>query len=131
MGDLTKNISKHELKCNCGKCDVYIQDHEPVINAVQRCCDYFAKEYGVAKVTLNITSAARCYEYNREIGSNDESQHPRCSAVDIQIYINGAQVPPNLVGNYFDNQYPSGCGIGVYETFTHFDTRSIRARWNG
>lgn len=129
MGDLTKNISRHELKCQCGKCEVTIQDHEPVIQCVQKCCDYFSAQYGVERVTLKITSAARCYEHNRAIGSNDNSQHPRCRAMDIKLYVNGKQIPPSRVFDYFDSQYHDSCGIGLYEKFCHFDTRTQKARW--
>jgi zinc D-Ala-D-Ala carboxypeptidase len=127
MGDLTKNISQHELDCKCGKCDVTIQSHEPVIQCVQKCCDYFEQKYG-SKITLKINSAARCYEHNRAIGSNDSSQHPRCSAMDVQLFCRGEQISPRLVYEYFDSQYDE-CGIGLYSTFTHFDTRAVRARW--
>ena len=135
MGDLTKNISQHELDCRCSNCKVTVQYHEPIINIVQKACDYFAANAQVEKVKLNITSAARCYEYNRMPikdggpGSNDESQHPRCSAMDIQIFIGKMQVAPQEVADYFNAQYPDSCGIGVYATFTHIDTRSIKARW--
>ena len=135
MGDLTKNISQHELTCKCGKCSVTIQAHEPIIWMVQKACDYFAAEYGVEKVKLTITSAARCYEYNRipdkdgGPGSNDESQHPRCSAMDIKIFTDSVQVPTKKVADYFDHNYPTSCGIGVYKTFTHIDSRSEKARW--
>ena len=137
MGDLTLNISQHELDCKCGNCEVTIQQHEPVIACVQKCCDYFAMKYGVEKVTLNVNSAARCYEYNRKPvseggpGSNDHSQHPRCSAMDIEIWIGDKQVPPRKVANYFDRNYPDSCGIGFYNSFTHFDTRAEKARWDG
>ena len=129
MGDLTKNISKHELKCHCGNCEVYIQSHEPIIPIVQDCCDYFAKMTGVDKVSLKITSAARCQPHNRSVGSNDESQHIRCSAMDIQIFSQGMQVSPDKVYHYFDARFPDACGVGKYETFTHFDTRTEYARW--
>ena len=131
MGDLTINISRHELKCKCGKCRVRIQDHEPIIQIVQGVCDHFAKEYGVQKVSLYITSAARCYEYNRsdDVGSNDESQHPRCGAMDIQIFVNGAQIPPALIYKYLCATYPHKYGIGLYKSFTHADDRPIKARW--
>ena len=129
MGDITTNISKSELFCHCGKCKVRIQDHEPIIQMVQGACDHFADVYGVDKVTLNITSGARCYEYNREVGSNDNSQHPRCNAMDIKIFVNGAQIPPNLVYEYLDDIYPCGMGVGLYNTFTHIDSRETKARW--
>lgn len=135
MGDLTKNISQHELKCNCGECDVMIQSHEPVIGLWQSACDYFAQKYGVDKVTLVITSAARCYEYNRipededGPGSNDESQHPRCSAIDGSIFVLDEQISPQEVYDYFDSLVPNSCGIGLYNSFTHADTRSVKKRW--
>ncbi len=135
MGDLTLNISKHELQCQCGKCNVRIQDHEPVINIVQNCCDHFAELYDVEKVRLDITSAARCYEYNRipdddgGPGSNDDSQHPRCNAMDIKIFVKEKQVPPSQVYMYFIGKFKDKYGIGKYNTFTHIDTRAKKSRW--
>ena len=127
MGDLTKNISRHELRCRCGNCSVTIQDHEPIIQIVQGVCDRIADYYDVDKVRLNITSAARCREYNLRIGSNDESQHIRCNAMDIQIFVDGYHVPPDLVATYL----PSGFvgGVGIYNAFIHIDTRNKIARW--
>lgn len=135
MGNLTLNISDYELKCHCGKCDVYIQGHEPVIQVVQDCCDHFARIHGVYKVRLAITSAARCYTYNRlpvdngGPGSNDNSQHPRCCAMDIKIFIGGRQIEPCKVYNYFHGAYPEKYGIGSYDTFTHIDTTPVKRRW--
>lgn len=134
MGNLTKNISDFELRCKCGICNVRIQDHEPIIQVVQDACDHFAKLSG-KPVILKITSAARCYGYNRQpahlggAGSNDESQHPRCSAMDIKLFVNGNFIKPDYVAEYFDEKYPDTYGIGNYKTFTHIDTRAIKARW--
>ena len=135
MGDLTRNISRHELKCKCGDCDVYIQDHEPIIDMWQGACDFFAKKYKVLKVGLDITSAARCYRYNRTPidqdgpGSNDNSQHPRCTAIDGKIFINATQIKPSEVADYFEDKNPYSCGIGRYNSFTHVDSRPIKSRW--
>lgn len=129
MGDITKNISKSELFCHCGNCKVRIQYHEPIIQMVQGACDHFALEFGVEKVTLEITSPARCRDHNLSVGSNDESQHLRCNAEDIKIFVNGVQIPPNLVYEYFDNKYPDSMGLGLYDTFTHIDSREKKARW--
>ena len=130
MGDLTKNISRHELKCKCNNCEVTILDYEPVIEIVQDTCDYFAKENSVDKVTLIITSGARCYVYNREVGSTDNSQHPRACAIDFKIFINGRQIDPKLVYAYLDEKYPDSLGLGKYTTFTHIDTRPKKDRWS-
>ena len=136
MGDLTKNISRHELRCKCGNCSVTIQDHEPIIGIVQGVCDRIADKYDVDKVQLDITSAARCREDNQFVGSNDESQHIRCNAMDIKIFVGDVQMPPDLVAEYLLNDVISGVGevgyiggVGIYNTFTHIDTRNKIARW--
>ena len=134
MGNITKNISDFELRCKCGICKVRIQDHEPVIQVVQDACDHFAELAG-KPVVLKITSAARCYGYNRMpthlggAGSNDESQHPRCSAMDIKLFVNGSFIKPDYVAEYFEEKFPDTYGIGNYKSFTHIDTRPVKARW--
>lgn len=129
MGDLTLNISKSELKCKCGNCKVRIQGHEPIIQMVQDCCAHFAKIHNVEKVRLQINSAARCRDHNLSVGSNDESQHLRCNAMDIKIFVGDERIPPKAVYEYFDNKYPNSMGLGLYTNFTHADSREIKARW--
>lgn len=135
MAQLTKNIWSHELECQCGQCEVTIQDWEPIIILVQKCCNYFAKKYGVEKVRLDITSAARCSTWNRvpiELGgpgSTDGSQHIRCKAMDIRLFVSDEQIPPREVYEYFDRKYSACCGIGLYNSFTHFDDRVLKKRW--
>jgi len=136
MGNLTKNISSYELKCRCGKCEVTIQVHEPIIVIWQKACDYFASVHGVARVVFIVKSAARCYEYNRlpleegGPGSNDESQHPRCCAIDGEIRLaGGILIPPIAVYEYFVRADPDCYGLGLYSWGVHFDTRAVKARW--
>lgn len=124
MGDITKNISRHELACNCG-CGSDSMDWE-TINIVQESADHFAEVLGVEKVTVRISSAHRCFEYNRFIGSNDQSQHPQARAVDYTI----DGVSPGDLYAYLVTKYPDKYGIGKYNSFTHFDSRSDGpARW--
>ena len=126
---ISKNIYSHELKCKCGKCNVTIQDHELIIEVVQSICDRIAADHGVEKVRLNISSAARCQPHNLAVGSNDESQHIRCNAMDINIFVGGRRVPPHDVYMIANEIYPDCCGIGLYDWGVHIDTRRIRARW--
>jgi uncharacterized protein YcbK (DUF882 family) len=131
MGDLTKNISRHELRCHCGKCEFSVEDYEPVVKAVQMACDHFADTYSITKVALQITSPARCREHNLKIGSNDRSQHVRGRALDIKLFINLTdQIPPKLVYKYLDKRFPNKLGLGLYDSFTHVDTRPVKARWD-
>ena len=120
MGDLTNNISRHELLCACG-CGLDSMDFE-TIEMVQDACDEF-------DCTVEITSAARCYEYNRsdEVGSNDRSQHPRCRGMDCKF--KGQN--PKDVHEYLCNRYPNRFGFGLYKTFNHIDSRTNGpARWD-
>jgi len=136
MGDLTKNISSHEVRCKCGNCNVTIQDHEEVLELVQETCDHFARSEGVERVVLVLLSGARCYDYNRipidegGPGSNDSSQHPRCGAIDFQIFVRGQQVPTKRIYDYLDTKYQTKFGLGLYRTFNHLDDRRSRARWD-
>lgn len=129
MGDLTRNISRHELMCKCHGCDFEIQDHEPVIDVVQDLCNSMAEYAGVNKVRLEITSPARCLNYNREIGSNDQSQHVRANAMDVKIFAGEQQVHPSRIHAYLCERYPHTFGLGMYKTFNHIDTREAPARW--
>ena len=129
MGDLTLNISRSELKCKCGKCNVTIQDHELIIEVVQSICDRIAADRDVEKVMLKINSAARCQPHNLSVGSNDESQHIRCNAMDIDIFVNGRRVPPHGVYWIADEIYHDRFGMGMYDWGVHIDTRRIKARW--
>lgn len=132
MGDLTKNISRHEVACHCN-CGVDTIDVETA-DVVQTLCNDIAKEFGVDKVIVTILSGHRCFKYNRKPaseggpGSNDESQHPQGRALDFRI----EGIPPYIVSSHLHDKYPNKYGIGTYSTFTHLDTRSNGpARWIG
>ena len=79
---------------------------------------------------VNINSAYRSLEYNRSIGSNDTSQHVLGKAADIVV----DGYTPDEVADAIEFLIETGMikqgGLGRYNTFTHYDTRGTRARWN-
>ena len=81
-----------------------------------------------APVTIN--SGYRNIEYNRNIGSKDTSQHVKGTAADIVI----KNVSPDDVADAIEFLINNGMlkegGVGRYNTFTHYDIRGTRARWN-
>lgn len=120
MGDLTNNLSRHEMACNCG-CGLDSMDVETV-KVVQDVCDYF-------ECTVTITSACRCIKYNRSpaVGGSEKSQHPQCRAMDCKF----GKVTPEGVHAYLTKKYPGKYGFGVYNSFNHIDTRTKGpARWD-
>jgi uncharacterized protein YcbK (DUF882 family) len=124
MEQLTKNISRRELKCKCGKCQCQVMDYL-TIKLVQDACTHYEKVLNVEKVVLLINSAHRCLAHNRKVGSSDASQHVKSTAMDIRI----KGVSPKDLYEYFCATYPSQYGFGLYGSFTHIDSRAGCARW--
>lgn len=122
MGDLTKNISRHEVACKCG-CGFDTADIETIL-AVQICADHFAQKLRKARVVLNVHSGCRCEAHNEAEGGSRNSQHLYSRAIDFSI----GGVDPSDVYDYLCVRYPDQFGIGKYNTFTHLDTKSGGAR---
>lgn len=118
MGDLSKNLSRSEFKCNCGECDYDTVDHE-LVEVIQDIREFFNR-------AVTITSGNRCYPYNKSVGGAKNSYHPRGRAADIQV----KGVPAETIHGYLINKYQDQYGIGEYSSFTHIDTRSNKARWS-
>ena len=125
MGDLSKNFSKSEFECKCG-CGMGNIDPE-LINVLQDLRDWWR-----APITIN--SGCRCYEYNEKvqlrsnpdyIPGSSRSQHMLGTAADIVV----SGISVGEVRRYLNHKYPDKYGIGAYNSFTHIDVRSKKARW--
>ena len=117
MGDLTKNLSRHEFACKCG-CGFDTMDWETV-TLVQALCDRF-------NTKVLVHSGCRCTTYNRKVGGAKDSQHIKGRAMDISL----EGVSPETVYEYLDRWNKDNLGLGLYKTFVHVDTRSSgKARW--
>ena len=75
---------------------------------------------------VTVNSGYRTASYNQKVGGARASQHLLGRAADIQV--SGAS--PLLVGQIAEYYLGGHGGIGVYQTFTHVDTRTARARWD-
>lgn len=82
------------------------------------------REAAGGAVTIN--SGYRSPEHNAAVGGVSSSQHLYGRAADIVV----AGASPLLVGQIAEYYLDRRGGIGVYQTFTHVDTRSIRSRWD-
>ena len=85
--------------------------------------DFVRKEVG----PLKVNSGYRSKKYNREIGSNDSSQHVKKKAADIHI---DSQEMGDQIEYWFVDYVGVDCGIGRYNGFLHLDTRGTKARWD-
>ena len=116
---LSKNLSRSEFACKCGRCGFDTADVE-LVGMVQDVRDHFG-------TTVIITSACRCPKYNKAVGGGDKSQHLLGRAADIVV----PGVSPAEVHRYLFDKYPDQYGLGRYDTFTHVDSRRGPARWGG
>jgi zinc D-Ala-D-Ala carboxypeptidase len=125
MGDLTKNISRHEIACNCG-CGLDSIDYITVL-MVQDASDYFSSLLG-RKCILDIHSGCRCLAWNDHEDGSENSQHLYSRAIDHSI----RDVSVDDLYNFYIFKYLGNhkYGIGRYSWGIHIDTRSGKsARW--
>lgn len=79
---------------------------------------------------IKITSAYRSLEYNKIIGSKDTSQHVLGKAADLQVK---ELIPIELyetIEALIEMEYIPEGGLGLYNTFVHYDIRGYKARWD-
>lgn len=120
MGDLSKNFSRWEFACPCG-CGFNTADVK-LVEILQ----WLADELLLAVNISESGGGCRCLEYNRSIGSSDNSQHPKARAADIVL-----NATPEVVYETLDNSpYADEIGLGIYDGHVHVDSRGHRARWD-
>lgn len=139
MGDLTKNLSRHEFACECG-CGFDTVDYAVVL-MIQGAVDYFGIKYD-SLIKVDISGGNRCEEHNEVIQKkynpkyipySSKTQHKKAKAGDIKIhYLSGGDwiaVSPLEMYEYFDKKYPNSIGLGLYGNRVHVDSRNNKARW--
>ena len=142
MGDLTKNLSRHEFECNPKECGCGFDTVDFVlVNMIQDSCDYFAEKYN-SKISVSITGGNRCVDQNERVQKranpdyipfSSKSTHQEAKAADHKhyYYADGIkiQIDPKEVYDYYDKKYPDSKGIGLYHNRVHADSRTKKARW--
>lgn len=130
MGDITKNLSRYEMACQCG-CGFDTVDAE-LAAVIQECVDHFNRKYPHFRISLKVNSGCRCEDHNKAEGGSPKSQHLKAKAMDFYLYDkkSNTMIDPDEVYNYFDLKYRDKYGVGRYNGRTHVDVRPYRARWD-
>lgn len=122
---LTENFSREEFDCADGSempTDVQLNIAELAVQLE------IIRAHFNAPITIN--SAYRSPEHNESVGGSKNSQHLLGKAADIVV----KGVSPDDVADAIDFLIATGMlkegGLGRYNTFTHYDIRGERARWN-
>ena len=122
---MTKNFSKSEFEskwCREMPEEVY-HNVVKVANQLQYLRDYLNKP-------IKVNSAYRSPEHNAKVGGVPKSQHLLGKAADIVV----KDMPTEFLYQYIEDAISNGemlqGGLGLYDTFVHYDIRGTKARWD-
>ena len=132
---MTENFSKSEFECKCGQCKIpeeVFLNLVKVANQLQLLRNHFGE-------SISINSGYRCPEHNENIGGASKivdgikiqtSQHCKGTAADIVVKgWHSHQVYDEIDRLRTEGEILQG-GLGKYDSFTHFDLRKYKARWD-
>jgi uncharacterized protein YcbK (DUF882 family) len=122
---LTENFYLNEFTCK-DKSDI---DYKVFNNIIE-----LAKQMQVIRDSFNapiiINSAYRSPAYNSMIGGAKQSKHKLGQACDFTVKgFTPNQVHLKLLGLIKEGLITKG-GVGQYNSFTHYDIRGTKARWD-
>ncbi len=121
---LTENFNLSEFECKCG-CVMPEFVKKNVIELAEN-LQVLRDEVG----RLDLTNAYRCKEHNADVGGAVNSQHVKGKAADIKSSTIEPWDMATTVDDLMKSEKFKLGGIGIYNTFTHVDTRGSRARWS-
>lgn len=123
---LEKNFNIDEFKC---------KDGTSVPNEYLSNVELLAKNLQVLRdkvgLPIIIISGYRSPEYNKKIGGAKRSQHMLAKAADIIIKGMSSTEVKNVIISLIKSGEMHPGGIGLYQTFTHYDVRGQNRRWYG
>ena len=121
---LTKNFNLSEFDCKDGT----EMPSELLANVLE-----LAENLQVLRdfvgVPIKINSSYRSLSHNAKIGGSKSSQHLFAKAADIVIESKSPEQVANIIKVLISEGKMKQGGIGVYNTFTHYDIRGHKARW--
>ena len=123
---LEENFSLSEFRCKDGT-----EVPEDLIDNVKLLAENLQVLRDEIGKPVRIISGYRSPKYNSRIGGAKRSQHMTAKAADIKV--NGmtpAEIKEVIVRLISEGKMHVG-GIGLYNTFTHYDVRGRNARWYG
>ena len=122
---LTNNFNKSEFECNCG-CEM----PNEVFLQIQKLASQLQCIRDFIRFPINITNAYSCPTHNKEVGGVSNSQHILGKAADIQVDDSSPEAIYQVIDTLAEYGHVLQGGLGLYNTFTHYDIRKTRVRWD-
>jgi uncharacterized protein YcbK (DUF882 family) len=121
---LTDNFKKSEFDSKDGA----KMPEDVLVNVTKLACN-LQRLRDVLNRPISINSGYRSPSHNEAVGGVKDSYHTKGMAADIVV----KGLNPKQVANAIESLILSGDvlqgGIGIYDTFVHYDFRKKRARW--
>ena len=122
---LTKNFNLSEFACKDGtQVPVeYYDNVKKLAYSLQALRDYL-------EAPIRINSSYRHESYNKAVGGSKSSQHLYARAADITCDGYTPEQVAKAIETLIEERLMDNGGLGRYNTFTHYDVRSYKARWD-
>jgi len=121
---LTKNFNLSEFDCKDGT-----EMPSELLTNVLELAENLQVLRDFVGVPIKINSSYRSLSHNAKIGGSKSSQHLFAKAADIVIESKSPEQVANIIKALILEGKMKQGGIGVYNTFTHYDIRGHKARW--
>ena len=122
---LTKNFNLSEFACHDGTPvpSELIPNVQELANNIQVLRDFLG-------TSLHVNSGYRTPTYNKKIGGASQSQHLLAKASDLSSNkYTPEQVHAAILQLIAEGKMHNG-GLGIYNSFCHYDIRKTPARWD-
>ena len=131
---LTRNFKLSEFDCKSG-CDM----PESVLMEVKKLANQLQIIRDFIQQPIYINSGYRCKEHNAKIGGAhkivngkrvETSKHVLGQAADMRVDNVSPSDLYEAIENLIKFNHIFEGGLGVYKTFTHYDIKLTRSRWD-
>lgn len=122
---LTQNFTLREFKCKDG---TRVPDH--LMDNVIELAENLQELREFLGEPIKVNSSYRTPEHNQSVGGSVRSQHLLAKAADIRV----KDIDTEDLYLIIEKLIEQGCmkegGLGLYNTFVHYDIRGTKARWD-
>jgi len=121
----TKNLKLKEFACKDGTPvpEKYYDNVWELMQNLQVLRDYFGKP-------ITINSGYRTEKHNAKVGGGKQSQHLLAKASDIVVKGVWPKEIYQTIEKLIEQKKMQQGGLGLYDTFVHYDVRGVKARWD-
>ena len=125
MGDLTRDFNLSEFRCKDGT--GVPPEYTCNLRVLATTLQVIRAKIGQPLV---IVSGYRTPEHNRTCGGATNSYHLSAQAADIRCGGLDAVELHAVIRDLIASGYVHDGGLGLYDTFVHYDIRGTKARWD-